>query len=115
MVMGTCKSDRKLDCSLLGDLLEMAMKHKRPDCSLLGDLLEMAMKHKRPDRACQCQSRTKIRAFSSLLTKKQSLALNDVIKFDKIVTNIGNSYNPSTGIFTAPVAEVYQFSNTVMS
>ncbi|VDI16145.1 Hypothetical predicted protein [Mytilus galloprovincialis] len=97
MVMGTCKSDRKLDCSLLGDLLEMAMKHKRPD------------------RACQCQSRTKIRAFSSLLTKKQSLALNDVIKFDKIVTNIGNSYNPSTGIFTAPVAEVYQFSNTVMS
>ncbi|XP_052105974.1 collagen alpha-2(VIII) chain-like [Mytilus californianus] len=95
MVMGSC--DTKLECSLLGDLLEMAIKHKSPG------------------KFCQCQSRTKIPAFSSILTKPQTPGDNGVIKFDKTVTNIHNGYNPTTGIFTAPVAGVYQFSYTVMT
>lgn len=30
--------------------------------------------------------------------------------YDKIVTNIGNAYNPSTGKFSAPTTGIYQFN-----
>ncbi|VDI78277.1 Hypothetical predicted protein [Mytilus galloprovincialis] len=49
IVMGSC--DTKLECSLLGDLLEMSMKQKSPD------------------KGCQCLSRTTIPAFQSMLTQ----------------------------------------------
>jgi hypothetical protein len=37
------------------------------------------------------------------------------INFDRIVTNIGNGYNPHGGVFTARVPGVYIFAVTVMS
>jgi hypothetical protein len=38
-----------------------------------------------------------------------------IINFDHIVTNIGNSYNPHGGLFTARVPGVYLFSVTAMA
>ncbi|XP_061196448.1 uncharacterized protein LOC133204726 [Saccostrea echinata] len=50
-------------------------------------------------------------AFSSYVsTHETHLTEDHTIKFDKIVTNIGNHYNPHSGLFTAPQHGVYVFS-----
>ncbi|XP_060081734.1 caprin-2-like [Ylistrum balloti] len=35
------------------------------------------------------------------------------LRFDRIVTNIGNSYSTNTGVFTCPLAGIYVFSWTI--
>jgi hypothetical protein len=37
-------------------------------------------------------------------------SLNTTMVFNSVLHNIGNAYNSSTGVFTAPVAGVYLFS-----
>ncbi|XP_062578971.1 complement C1q-like protein 3 [Saccostrea cucullata] len=53
-------------------------------------------------------------AFSSYIsTYETHLTEDHTIKFDKIVTNIGNHYNPHSGLFTAPQHGVYVFTWTL--
>ncbi|XP_062618471.1 complement C1q-like protein 3 [Saccostrea cucullata] len=40
-------------------------------------------------------------------------AANKMIKFDSIKVNVGNAYNPFSGVFTIPEAGVYVFSWTI--
>ncbi|CAC5365378.1 unnamed protein product [Mytilus coruscus] len=54
-------------------------------------------------------------AFSAYTTKQQTITSNTNVKFEKVWTNIGNGYDPSTGIFTAPRQGGYHISAVVIS
>jgi len=59
--------------------------------------------------------KNEIPAFGASFTKNVNLANNEVVKFDKVWTNIGNGYDSSSGVFTAPRGGVYQFSCSAMA
>ena len=40
---------------------------------------------------------------------------HSVLVFEQAITNVGQAYNPTTGIFKAPVPGIYVFSVTLMS
>lgn len=50
--------------------------------------------------------------MSNTLTK---LSDHQVIKFDTLITNVGNGYSPASGIFTCPVSGLYEFSSSIVS
>ncbi|CAC5375190.1 unnamed protein product [Mytilus coruscus] len=56
-------------------------------------------------------------AFTATLnTHPLTLSGNNVIaKFDNVILNRGDGYDPKTGKFTAPKSGLYQFSFTIMS
>ena len=43
-----------------------------------------------------------------------ALSTRSTLQFDRAITNIGNGYNPHTGVFTAPLTGAYAFSLIVM-
>ncbi|KAK3085914.1 hypothetical protein FSP39_010530 [Pinctada imbricata] len=58
----------------------------------------------------------KMVAFNAYLSNDlKSIAANTIIVFDKTGINVGNAYNTSNGVFTAPVDGVYAFHWTVLT
>ncbi|VDI01940.1 Hypothetical predicted protein [Mytilus galloprovincialis] len=49
------------------------------------------------------------------MTSRQTLGAGQIIKFNKVWTNVNNDYHPSTGVYTTPKPGLYHFSCTVMT
>ncbi|CAC5423613.1 unnamed protein product [Mytilus coruscus] len=79
---------------------------------LFDDLIQMMLKIKGSESLGQ---RKGFLAFTAYRASPQSLSANEVVKFDKVWTNNGDGYDPSSGVFTAPKAGLYHFAAVVMS
>ncbi|XP_061187002.1 complement C1q-like protein 4 [Saccostrea echinata] len=58
---------------------------------------------------------TKQVGFTAGIPSQSSFWTGDVLIFSNVITNIGGGYNSNTGIFTAPVAGMYQFFVNICS
>uniref|UniRef100_A0A3Q2CL57 C1q domain-containing protein n=1 Tax=Cyprinodon variegatus TaxID=28743 RepID=A0A3Q2CL57_CYPVA len=68
------------------------------------------------DPLSACSGELKL-AFSAAFSQNGAFGPFDTevtLKFSEIFSNIGTAYNPSTGIFTAPVRGTYYFRLTVL-
>lgn len=55
-------------------------------------------------------SRRRVAFFVGLSENMGPISENTDVKFDRVVTNVGDGYDMETGKFTAPVDGVYQFN-----
>jgi len=53
--------------------------------------------------------------FATLTSHVTHAGRNQTIAFDRVVTNVGNAYNPHVGVVTAPVSGIYVFSVSLLS
>ena len=53
-------------------------------------------------------------AFTAAMSDHRlNLTLHEILHYDTLVTNEGNSFDPKTGMFTAPYSGVYVFDTTI--
>lgn len=53
--------------------------------------------------------------FATASDRQSGLSDQQVIKFNKVITNVGQGYDHSSGIFTAPTDGTYNFQTTVLT
>lgn len=67
------------------------------------------------NRARRAENEVPVAFFASLTQHLGSLGENQSIPFDRVLTNIGNAYHSTSGIFIAPVTGIYVLSLTMLS
>lgn len=58
---------------------------------------------------CTCPSKDQV-VFHAEMGSSKTYDKGSIWVYDEVVTNVGNSYNSSTGKFTAPTNGIYQFN-----
>jgi len=66
-------------------------------------------------RIRQAMTETPVAFFATLTSHIVHAGQNQIIAFDRVVTNVGNTYNPHVGAFTAPASGIYVFSVSLLS
>lgn len=54
-------------------------------------------------------------AFLAVLDASISIGSNQIIVFERVITNIGQAYSSQTGVFTAPVDGIFLFTTTLLT
>ncbi|XP_062300165.1 complement C1q-like protein 3 [Scomber scombrus] len=107
--LAVCRPDT---CTLISEVA--TMKEKLSAMTQKQSKLEENLSSMTKELASITSASTAKVAFTAILGHSLGPVGDDTtVKYQKIVSNIGNSYNPATGIFTAMVPGVYYFRYTM--
>ncbi|KAL4233903.1 hypothetical protein ACF0H5_008575 [Mactra antiquata] len=67
------------------------------------------------NRIRRAENEVTIAFTAGLSTHMTQVGDHQNIIFDRVITNVGNAYNPHHGVFVAPVSGVYVFSTSILS
>lgn len=103
-------------CSLVWLLAALSVAHGDCNNALTTSLiknqlssLEKAINMLDNVSKCTCPCKDQV-VFHAEMGSSKTYYGNSVWVYDKVVTNVGNAYNTSTGKFTAPTNGIYQFN-----
>merc|ERR1712226_550005 len=73
------------------------------------------MEHNRVRRQLQVEAHPEVGFMATASADEHNLHLNQEIIYDRVITNIGNAYDPTTGHFHCSISGTYLFNFNVMA